>query len=443
MIRRLGWQLVVGRREPTWRALSAEIARVAALAPSDLATHTAAALRAHLDWAAHTIPYHRARVRPGDALEAFPILDRVTLQREADALRDPTRPVAALHVETSGGSTGEPVRLWNDADYAAWTFATEVHVLATWGLPPWCRRAYLWGDDREHKNIGWKERVARRLHRTLVLNAFEMDDAKMASFADRLDAFRPELVQGYATALDLFASYLLRTKRTPVRPVAVRSSAEALSSEARARVEAAFGAPVRDFYGSRESSSLAAQCAHGGFHVLAHGRLLELVDDAGHPVPAGVPGRVLVTDWTNRAFGLVRYANGDVASWSSDPAPCPCGSAYPRLARVHGRTSDFLTTTAGERIHGEWFTPLFYGVVGVERFQVHQKAIDRVDVLTTGPAGPSVVEPLLAKMRARLGPATTLAWRSVESIPLTRSGKHRFTISDVPYLGGPTAAAAP
>ena len=53
-----------------------------------------------------------------------------------------------------------------------------------------------------------------------------------------------------------------------------------------------------------------------------------------------------------------------------------------------------------------------------------------------GPAGPSVVEPLLAKMRARLGPRVTVTWSQVEAIPLTKSGKHRFTISDVPFLGG-------
>ncbi len=435
-MRRLGWNLVVGRREPGWRALSTEIARVAALSADRLATHRAQVLREHLRWAATTIPFHKARVGPDAPLGAFPILDRSTLQQEGESLRDPTRPVEALHAETSGGSTGEPVKLWNDAAYAASTFATEVYVLSTWGLKPWCRRAYLWGDDREQKDIGWKERIARRIHGDLFLNAFEMDDARMASFADRIDAFRPALVQGYATALDLFASFLLREKRRVTRPVAVRSSAEALPDEARARVESAFGAPVRDFYGSRESSSLAAQCAHGGFHVLAHGRLIELVDDAGNAVEPGVPGRVLVTDWTNRAFGLIRYANGDVASWSTDRTPCPCGSAYPRLERVFGRTSDFLTTPAGERIHGEWFTHLFYGKDGVERFQVHQKALNVVEVSTVGPAGFAIVEPLLFRMRTRLGRGVTVTWKTVPSIPLTRSGKHRFTISDVPYLGG-------
>ena len=168
----------------------------------------------------------------------------------------------------------------------------------------------------------WKERVARRLLPNLFLNAFGMDDARMAGFADRLDAFRPELVQGYATALDIFASFLLATGREVAAPRVVRSSAEALTAEARARIERAFRAPVRDVYGSRESTHLAAQCVHGGFHVLGAGRVVEVVDDAGAPAGPGVPGRVLVTDLSNRAMALVRYENGDVARWIENANAC-------------------------------------------------------------------------------------------------------------------------
>ena len=433
-MRRIGWHLAVGRREPGWRERLATFEAVARLDGAALAGRTATVLDAHLRHAVAAFPFYRGKVASGAPLGAFPILSRHDFQVHRETLRDATRPVAALREETSGGSTGEPVRLWNDADYALSTFATEAYVLGTWGLRPWSRRAFLWGDDREQKDVGWKERVARRIHPTLFLNAFGMDEARMASFADRMEAFRPELVQGYATALDLFASYLLAKGRRAVRPVAVRSSAEALLPASRARIEEAFGAPVRDFYGSRESSSLAAQCAHGGFHVLAHGRVLEIVDDLGAPCGPGVPGRILVTDLTNQAFAVIRYENGDVAAWSADPAPCACGCAYPRLDRVHGRTSDFLTTPRGERIHGEWFTHLFYGRDGVERFQVRQRALDAVEVLTVGRATAADVEPLLRKMRDRLGAGVTVAWRAVDDIPLTRSGKHRFTVSDVPFL---------
>ncbi|MFO0931729.1 MAG: phenylacetate--CoA ligase family protein [Planctomycetota bacterium] len=434
MIRRAAWHLVTGRKEPGWAARVATLREVAAMSPAAFRARTDDALAAHLRWAATTVPALKGTVAPDAPLAAFPVLTRARLQEDLEALRDPTRPREAFVLEASGGSTGAPVRVWRDVETSRWTFAQEVHLLEGWGLAPWCRRAYLWGDDREQRDVPWKERVVRRLLPNLFLNAFGMDEARMAGFADRLDAFRPEMVQGYATALDLFASFLLATGRQVAAPAVVRSSAEALSAEARARIERAFRAPVRDVYGSRESTHLAAQCAHGGYHVLGAGRVVEIVDDAGAPAAPGLPGRVLVTDLTNRAMALVRYENGDVASWAPEGAPCPCGAPFPRIERVHGRTSDFLTTPGGRRIHGEWFTHLFYGREGVAKFQVHQRSRTRVEVRTVGPATEEALAPVLAAIRGAMGPEVVVAWERVDAIPLTKAGKHRFTLSDVPFL---------
>ena len=106
------------------------------------------------------------------------------------------------------------------------------------------------------------------------------------------------------------------------------------------------------------------------------------------------------------------------------------------MQRVHGRTSDFFTTPAGKRIHGEWFTHLFYGRTGVERFQVHQRSLTLVEVRTVGSATEADLAPLLGKMREALGEGVTVVWQRVDDIPLTRAGKHRFTLSDVPFLSG-------
>lgn len=436
MRRALAWRLVYARREHGWKRLLRDFEAVGRLDADAFRAWQDEATSAHARWAARTIPFFRERVAPDAPLSAFPVLTRRDLQEQLEALRDPARPAATLRLEASGGSTGAPVRLYLGPEYAATTFSTEAWLMRSWGLTPWCRKAYLWGDDREQGAVGWKERVARRLLPHLFLNAFGMDEVRMASFADRLDAFRPEMVQGYATALDLFASWLLRTGRRVRRPRVVRSSAEALSPDARDRIERAFDAPVRDVYGSRESTHLAAQCGHGGFHVLSFGRVIEIVDDEGRPAAPGEPGRVLVTDLHNRAFGVVRYENGDVASWNPDGWPCPCGCPFPRLQRVHGRTSDFFTTPAGKRIHGEWFTHLFYGRTGVERFQVHQRSLTLVEVRTVGSATEADLAPLLGKMREALGEGVTVVWQRVDDIPLTRAGKHRFTLSDVPFLSG-------
>lgn len=435
MVPRLVWSLLTFRRHPGWSRRLATIRRLRVLSPEALAAWTERALERHLRWAASTIPFWRERIEPSSALADLPTLTRTVLRNHEVDLRDPTRDPADLRRETSGGSTGEPVAVWQDEAYVTWDVATESHVLEAWGVRPWDSTAWLWGADRDLQGLDARVRMLLRLQRRTVVNAFRMGEAELEAAVDTLERARPVYLQGYASALELTARWLLAHRPDHgIRPRAIRSAAEALRPDVRAVVEEAFSAPVFDFYGSRESASIAAECPAGGLHVQVHARVVEIVDDHDRPVASGVPGRLLVTDLSNRAFGLLRYETGDVASWADASTPCACGSAYPRLERLHGRTSDFLTTPSGERIHGEWFTHLFYGREGVERFQVHQPSRERIEVRTVGSASESDLEDLLGAIRERVGSAVHVAWLGVDDIPTTSTGKYRFTTSDVPWL---------
>jgi len=414
------WHLFALRRYPAWRKHLRETRALARVEPDRFLRWQERAVDAHLAWCRTHVPHHRGR---GETLAEFPVLTREDVQRHGDALRVP----GAGEPVSSGGSTGEPVTIYTDRTLAIWSFATRAFVYGERGLPPWTPCAYVWGLDTPLRP-GLRERLLP----TPVLDAFHMDEDSMARFARALERRPPGVLIGYASALDVLAGFLARTGRT-VRPRTVVSTAEALSDDQRGRLEAAFGCKVFNGYGSRECPYLAYECPEGGLHACSHGRLLEIVDGEGRPQPPGVPGRVLVTDFRNRAFGVVRYANGDVASWAEDPHGCACGCVFPRLARVHGRTSDFITAPTGEKIHGEWFTHLFYGQAQVRGFQVRQPSPEELTVLTVGDAGEREMEPLLARIRERMGPQTHVTWQRVDAIPLTPAGKHRYTISDVPY----------
>ena len=436
LIARLTWHLTEGRRHFGWRRKLRLIERLAHGSRATFETWQGDALRRHLAWAHATIPYWRERAADARELDAFPILSRRELQTHVTALRDPTRPVSALRQDASGGSTGEPVVLWHDDDYWTWECATEAFVHRWWGVQPWSRTAILWGDDRGVGETSRKERCVERALGRRRLNVFDLQAGDVPHFLETLRRFRPVVLQGYVSALDLLAAHVAEVGGAGFEPRVVRTAAETLDPARRARIERAFGAPVRDMYGSRESASMAADGPDGRLYVLGHGRVLEIVDAAGAPVPPGVPGRVLVTDLTNRAFGLIRYENGDVASWAP-PGKTDAAWPFPVLERVWGRTSDFLTTPGGGYVHGEWFTHLFYGRTDVRRFQVVQPHAGRVDVRTEGRAGAADLAPLLAQVRERMGPGVEVVWEPVERIAPTPSGKHRYTISHVPFAGAP------
>jgi len=433
VIARLVWHATEGRHHLGWRRHLRTIERLAGGTRAAFEAWQHDALAAHLTWASTTIPYWR-RVAPGaTALGDFPILERADLQAHVAELRDPTRPERVMDLDASGGSTGEPVRLYHDADYWRWECATEAFVQAWWGVKPWSSVAVLWGEDGNADETSWKQRLVDRLLGRRTLNVFDLEGDGLDAFLDDLPRFRPAVLMGYASALELCAARVEERGGLGFHPTVIRSAAESLFPERRARIERGFGQVVRDMYGSRESASMAADGPDGRLYVLGHGRVIELVDDDGAPVPPGEPGRVLVTDLTNRAFGLIRYANGDVASWAPDdgaPHACP----FPVLERIWGRTSDFITTPEGLRVHGEWFTHLFYGHDGVRRFRVHQTSRERVDVLTEGDVAAATMAPLLTAMRERLGPRVEVTWCPVDHIEMTPTGKHRYTVSDVPYL---------
>ena len=372
-------------------------------------------------------------------LSELPILTRSDLQDHREALRDPSRQPSTLRLDATGGSTGEPVRFYHDQAYDLTTFCTELLMHRWWGVKPWDRIAYVWGDDRELSQIPRRQRVQERLLGRLHLNAFSIDDAGIAHFAKTLRRFRPKILQGYATALDLLACAM--SCRMEARPFARawcvprRSRSFRIAGRGSKRHSVSVCAMSTD---RGRAPALAAECTAGSFHVMAHAKVIELVDDQGQAVAPGTPGRVLITDLANTAFGFLRYENGDVASWDEDSSPCACGCAYPRLKAVHGRSSDFISTPAGRRIHGEWFTHLFYGRDDVRRFQLRQTALDRVHLLTEGPAQGATLDGLLGQIRERLGAGVTLTWERVDRIDPGVSGKHRFTVSEVPFLATAT-----
>jgi phenylacetate-coenzyme A ligase PaaK-like adenylate-forming protein len=102
------------------------------------------------------------------------------------------------------------------------------------------------------------------------------------------------------------------------------------------------GSEPFDQYATTEAGFVAAECtAHAGLHVLDDHVVVEVVDEAGAPVPDGTYGHhVLLTALHSRTLPLVRYRLDDVVALTE--AGCPCGRPGPRLLGVAGRARELL-----------------------------------------------------------------------------------------------------
>ena len=404
-------------------------------------------LTALLRHAERSVPYYQKRfaehgVRAADVKDfadfaRIPTVTRRDIVENADRVLSPVRRSKVTRKAT-GGSTGERMVFYRDAESMARNFA---HVLRnhTWtGLTLGESHVLLWG---AHFDLRAQQQVANRVInfclRQRYLDAFHMNRQSMTQYYHRLRERRPRLVSSYVTAATTLSDYITDAGLDHLGIPAVATTAEVLFPERRDRIRAALAQEVYDRVGCREIGNTAHECnAHDGLHVNAEHTVMEVVDEQGHAAAPGTEGEVLYTSLGNYVFPLIRYRVGDYAVAAGETGQCRCGRGLPKIRGLRGRVSDMLTTPDGTKVHGEYFSHLFYNTPSVLEFRVVQETAHDIvvwlrlrDTLTRLP--PVELDPLRRAFTDLFGSNVVLEVRVVDEIPKTASGKHRFTESRV------------
>jgi phenylacetate-CoA ligase len=368
---------------------------------------------------------------PAD-LKRIPILTKDIVREYLNQLTSDNLIRSLMYENATGGSTGTPLKFYQDQKYQTVATALDTYVKDWWGIRPYDPIASVWGADREFHELSFKERLYQWRFRSRSINAFRMNDESLLNFCRMLQRWRPPCLTGYSSALEALAKCAKANGIENLRFKAIRSAAEMLWPRQRQLIEETFNSPVYNFYGSREVNNLAAECPkEKRLHLISAWRFIEITDEKGKPLPEGEIGYIVVTDLSNYAMPFIRYCNEDMGE--IDKELCPCGRPSPVLKGLLGRSTDLIRTHKGEIIHGEFFTHLFYGSSGIRRFQVHQKALDHVVVRyeQVGKVPSEYINGLVNKIRARLGEMVTVEVEACGEIPISPTGKYRFTISDV------------
>ena len=146
----------------------------------------------------------------------------------------------------------------------------------------------------------------------------------------------------------------------------------------------------------------------------------------------GLPGKLLVTDLSNRAMPLIRYQVGDVVVPSS--RACKCGRGLPLVERVEGRDADYVLTPAGHLISGISLTENFAVLVpGAAQVQIVQESVTRLRIrlVADDAFGDASRRKIAELVRDTFGDGVAHDVELVDAIPQEASGKYRFCISKV------------
>lgn len=112
----------------------------------------------------------------------------------------------------------------------------------------------------------------------------------------------------------------------------------------RDRIYQTLGIEFFDIYGLTEiyGPGIAIDCAeHAGMHYFNDYIYCEIIDPVtGNVLPDGEQGEIVITTFRKEAAPLIRYRTHDISRII--PGNCPCGSPFPMLDRIVGRSDDMI-----------------------------------------------------------------------------------------------------
>ena len=123
---------------------------------------------------------------------------------------------------------------------------------------------------------------------------------------------------------------------------------ERWSEKMRASIREGLGIELYDIYGLTEiyGPGIGISCQHEtGMHYWDDYIYIEIIDPVtGKPVPDGEEGEIVITTLVKEGAPLIRFRTHDISRII--PEPCTCGSKYPRIDIIKGRSDDMF------KVHG-------------------------------------------------------------------------------------------
>lgn len=381
-------------------------------------------------------------------LAALPVLTRRGAMDLYERLKERYALRHGVYARGTGGWTGEPVHVWRDrrVDDTGYGMLLEMQALMGWrpGMPCYC----LWADPRE---LGIHEHTNRGpLGALRMVRLYGSLTPGPAHFEEFLSAVRADsgcCVYG-SPGLLLQLCHHMRDHDIALPAGAVRAAwatAEAMNPRLPPLFRERFGAPLRDFYGSRETPSVSAECEHGQRHVNSR-YVVEICDPDTHEVlPEGRRGQILLTDLFNDVTPLIRYEIGDLGAieWRD----CECGRQSFVFSGLIGRPPEVITLASGKQLTPYCFLSLAQSFPAIRQVQVVRHGIDDFEYRYVGGELGAADELQLGQLISRITGGAQVWLRRVDALEKSPSGKQRYFIDEsgageLPLAAEPVGADA-
>jgi len=263
--------------------------------------------------------------------------------------------------------------------------------------------------------------------RRLGVTAVRVGAGSPAMLLRMMERLKPTAIVSVPSFLKRVATYASQQGIDPARSTLrklicigepVRDSNWHLTSLG-SQIACAWNAQIFSTYGITELACSLCECDAGtGGHLLPQLLHIEIVDDAGNPVPDGHEGQLVATSIGVAAMPLVRFATGDVTFMTHER--CVCGRWTPRIGPILGR-KDQAMKIKGTTVYPAAVQRALQGIDQIAGYVMIATAptplSDELEVVIALRGElPHAQETILEKLRGELKVSPTLRIASLQEI---------------------------
>ena len=289
-----------------------------------------------------------------DNWEHVPIMKKEDLQQPLKDRLSSTYNTKTAYVGKTSGSSGHPFIFAKNRFAHALSWAGFQDRYHWYGIDlNKSLQARFYGIPLDfYGNI--QERLKDRISLRRRFNIFDLSEKKMEVFLERFKKSNFSYLNGYTSAIVLFARFLrdkgiVLKELCPSLKICIVTS-ERLFEKDKQLIQEALGVPVINEYGASEVGLIAFEDFENHWIVNSEDLYIEILDENDKILPYGEEGRVVITSLYNKAHPMIRYDIGDIGCLSSKST-----LKKPILEKLIGRTNDIARLPDGKVVPGLTF----------------------------------------------------------------------------------------
>ncbi len=392
-------------------------------------------LRKLLEYAKEHCPFY---ANAGEKLSDFPVMKKTDYvdHREEILSDEYAMRTDTLSRLTTSGSTGVPFFVYADREKMEHLYANMLTVDELNGFRLGMKRAEfrVW--------IEGKNTISRKksfINNLMMYDISNMGDEALKNICQRLKKEKIQAIVAYSSALTALSDYIKRNQ-VDVSLWSVEfifSMGEALPKATEEAIKEIFGFPPVLSYGNNENGFIAANLyGQDEYIVDLFNYYIEILKlDSDEPAEEGELGRIVVTDYYNKAFPMIRYDTGDTGKYSVELDRR--GRLHGYFTEIYGRRGSLLFSTKGEPLSIHCFMNVLIDLEDtVRQAKCIQWEKDRYELLVNGEKGKVDEKALLAAYRRYLGEDARIDVTYVDEIPTQASGKFLVCENRCPAYSG-------